>query len=463
MHSPLVSVVIPAYNQAEFLAGTLQSVLNQTYHNFEIIVVNDASTDNTDEVMAKFTDPRIKYIVHEKNQRLSAARNTGINASNGEIIFLLDADDWFHPEKLQAHVEFLEKHPEVGVSYNARFEMNHSADTVREMWRPPLVAGLRDMVLAFPFSPSDTVVRREWAFKVGLFDPNVRTAEDTDFPCRLALAGCHFAGIDRALNYRRYHTGRGRKNLPGRIDDVRQVQAAIFADPRCLQEVRDIGRMAIKHHLIVIVSLALIQNETGLAHKYIRELVELDPLVIEGNPCELVEFMLSECIADESMDHAVLLHQVFAQFPPELSALSTQYDWAVARGWLWKGIRAVMWGREEAGRAHFARAVECKACIDDSLMQLTTYHLLGYETEFGTDAVMRVLSALSPLINQVASRGGDLLEASYLINRAFENYHRGEHKKIPGMVFRAWRKDPSFLMNRGVLSIFIRSLVKTVR
>lgn len=139
---------------------------------------------------------------------------------------------------------------------------------------------------------------------------------------------------------------------------MEQVQAAVFADPRCPQEVLHLGRIAIKHHLIVIVSLALIQNETELAHKYIRELVALDPSVVQGNPCELVEFMLSECIADENVDHAVLLHQVFAQFPPELSALSTQYDWAVARGWLWRGIRAVIWGREADGRAHFARAVK---------------------------------------------------------------------------------------------------------
>lgn len=462
MKSPLVSVIIPAYNQAEFLAETIQSVLNQTYRNFEIIVVNDASTDNTDEVMAQLKDQRLKYIVHEKNQRLSAARNTGINASKGEILFLLDADDLFHPEKLEAHVKFLDEHPEIGVSYNARFELNHSANTVREMWRPPLTVGLKDLILTFPFAPSDTVVRREWAIKVGLFDPDVRTAEDTDLPCRLALAGCQFAGIDRALNYRRYHSGRGRRNLPGRIGDVEQVQAAVFADPRCPQEVRDLGRMAIKHHLIVIVSLALIQNETELAHKYVRELVVLDPSVVQGSPCELVEFMLSECIADESVDHEALLRQVFDQFPFELSALSAQYDWAVARGWLWKGIRAVIWGREVEGRACFARAVERKAVIDESLMQLTTYHLLGYETEFGTDAVMRVLSALSPFINRVAGRGGDRLEASYLINRAFDMYRQGVYRNIPVMVLRSLQKDSSYLLNRGVLSIFLRSLARTV-
>jgi len=322
---------------------------------------------------------------------------------------------------------------------------------------------LKDMVLAFPFSPSDTVVRREWMFKVGLFDPDVHTAEDTDFPCRLALAGCQFAGIDRALNYRRYHSGRGRKNLPGRIDDVRQVQAAIFADPRCPEDVKALGRMAILHHLIVIVSLALIQNETELAHKYIRELVELDLSVIGGAPCELIEFMLSECIADESENHEVLLHQVLAQFPNELSHLSSQYDWAARRGYVWKGIRAIMWGREADGHAHFARAIEWKAHVDESLMQLATYHLLGYEIEFGIDAVMNVLSRLKPYLNQLTKRGGNELEASYLVNRAFDDYQNGTYKNVPSKILRVWKTDPRYLSNRGVLSIFLRSMMRSIR
>lgn len=463
MNSPLVSVVIPAYNQAEFLAEALQSVLNQTYQNFEIIVVSDASTDDTDEVMRQFTDPRLIYIVHEKNLQLSATRNTGMRASKGEIIFLLDADDFFHPEKLQAHVEFLEEHPEIGVSYNARFELNHSSNTIREMWRPPLVVGLKDLILAFPFAPSDMVIRREWAFQVGLFDPEVGTAEDTDFPCRLALAGCQFAGIDRALNYRRYHSGRGRKNLPGRITDVERVQAAIFADPRCPQEIRLLGRMALKHHLIVIVSLALIQNETELGHKYVRELVELDSSILDGSPCELIEFLLSECIADESVDHEALLKQVFDQLPPELAWLSSQYDWSVARGYLWKGIRAVLWGRKEDGQAHFTRAVELGAHMDESLMQHTTYHLLGYEKEFGVEAVMNVISTLLLYINQVTSHGGNELEASYLVNRAFDDFHAGVYKGVPSKVIRTWKADPKYLLNRGVISIFFRSMIKAIQ
>jgi hypothetical protein len=463
MSSPLVSVVIPAYNQWEFLADAIDSVLRQTYQNFEIMVVNDASTDDTDEVIKHFIDPRITYIVHEKNLRLPETRNTGMCASQGEIIALLDADDLFHPEKLQTHVDFLNEHPDVGVTYNSRFELNHSSNTIRELWRPPMSVGLMELMLGFPFSPSDMVVRREWAFQVGLFNPEMGTAEDTDFPCRLALAGCKFAGIDRALNYRRYHSGKARKNLPGRIYDVAQAQEAIFTDPRCTVEVKTMGRKALKHHLMVIVSLALIQEETQLAQEYSRELVQLDPSVLEGTPCELVDFLLSESIADESVDHVVLLKKIFSQLPQELTWLASQYDWAVVRGFLWKGIRAVIWGRLEDGQDHFTKAIELHASIDEPLMQLTTHHLLSYENEFGPDAVLEVLANLRPYLYQLTKHGGNKLEGSYLVNRAFENYRAGEFNKVPGKIMRAVLNNPSYLTNRGVISIFVRSLTGSVQ
>ena len=460
MATPLVSVIIPAYNQAEFLAETIQSVLNQTYQNFEIIVVNDASPDNTDEVMMRFIDSRIHYIVHEKNLRLPAARNTGMQAAKGEIFALLDADDLFHPEKLAAHVQFLTAHPEVGVSYNARYDLNHSASTIRELWRPPLKVGLIDLMQGFPFSPSDTVLRRDWAFKAGLFNPEMGSAEDTDFPCRLALAGCQFAGIDRALNYRRYHSGRGRKNLEGRLHDVERALAGVLNDPRCPAEARELGYKAIKHHMMVIISLALMQRENEVAQKYLRRLVGLTPAVIHDNPSELVEFLLSELIIDDNLDHENILKDMFAVLNADLPQLAGQYQWAVQRGYMWRAIRAVIWDRIADGRHYFRQAVRAGAQIDEPLMQWTTYHLLGFEHERGYVEVFKVLTSLRPLLNQVAGGAGNRLEASYLVNRAFEDFHAGNYRQVPGKVVRAWRRDLSYLFNRGVLSVFIRSLWK---
>ena len=109
------------------------------------------------------------------------------------------------------------------------------------------------------------------------------------------------------------------------------------------------------------------------------------------------------------------------------------------------------------------RAAELKAVIDEALLQHTTYHLLGFEHERGSDATLKVLSNLRPFLNQLTNRGGDKLEGSYLVNRAFESYWVGEYKQVPGKVLRAWMRDFTYLSNRGVLSIFLRSLVRGLR
>jgi hypothetical protein len=460
MATPLASVVIPAYNQAAFLPATLHSVMRQTYPCFEVIVVNDASDDETDELMTHWRDPRLRYIVHERNERLSAARNTGIRAAHGALIFLLDADDLFDPDKLAAHVDFLAAHPEIGATYNARFELHHSSDVIRESWQPPNEVGLRDFVLCFPFSPSDMVIRREWLFRVGLFDPAVGTAEDTDLPCRLALAGCRFAGLNRALNYRRYHSRRTIKNLQGRLDDVKAVHKAVFADPRCPAEVRALGPKAIKHHLMVVAGLALKQDETALAQRFLRELTLLDPHTLEGAPCELMHYLASEAVSDDSLDHESVLRRMCDQFPPDLSHIRAQLAYSVAQGHLWKAIRNSFWGPESASVEHFDRARELGARLDAALLQHVTYHLLFFAMEQGEEEAWNLLLRLTPHLQSISRAGSRQMLASYLINRAFELYRVGEHLGVVVRVIDALRHDFRLAMNRGVVSILFHSLLK---
>lgn len=99
--TPFVSIVIPTYNHARYLSRALQSVLDQTFTNWEAIVVDNHSTDNTDEVMANFSDPRIHYLKIHNNGIIAASRNMGIRAAKGEWIAFLDSDDWWTKDKLQ--------------------------------------------------------------------------------------------------------------------------------------------------------------------------------------------------------------------------------------------------------------------------------------------------------------------------------------------------------------------------
>ena len=384
MKAPRVSAIIPAYNGASFLGEAIQSVLDQTYSNLEIIVVDDASPDQTSEVVKQFDDPRIKYIVHEENKGSDAARDTGMRASSGEIVTFLDQDDLFHPEKLQAHVTFMELHPYVGVTYNARFELNHSSATIRSIWCPPREMTLADLVLGFPLAPSDVVLRRKWALELDLLKGSQSwCGGEIVHYGGLFLAGCKYAYIERALNYRRYHSGRTIKDLSGGCEAEIYAQDKIFADSRCPAEVLALRDVAHKNTYLIWAYRALAQEETALGQKFLREAVRGNPLILEGMLCEMVGFFLICSIDDENQDHEALLKRIFAQLPLEMAHLPKQYDWAVARGYLLKGVRAIIWDRPEDGRRYLEQTARLGVQFDESLVSQLTRDLLNYGTEFG--------------------------------------------------------------------------------
>ena len=115
---PSFSVVVPLYNTQRYIAEALESVLAQTFSDFEVVVVNDASQDDGPAIVQRYAerDDRVRMITQE-NRGLAGARNSGIRAARGRYIALLDADDAFQPDKLELHFRHLEANPQVGVSY----------------------------------------------------------------------------------------------------------------------------------------------------------------------------------------------------------------------------------------------------------------------------------------------------------------------------------------------------------
>jgi glycosyltransferase involved in cell wall biosynthesis len=468
MSSPLVTVVIPAYNGTDHLSEAIQSVLNQTYSNFELIVVDDASPDHTAEVVKQFNHPRLKYIRHDEHRGAIAARHTGVCASSGEIIAFLDQDDLFHPEKLRLHVAFLEEHPEVGVAYNSRFELDDLSEAIQGIWRPPETVTLGDLVLGFPFAPSDTVLRRVWALREEIWDDSFAFRGDEIifnggeyvFCGRLALAGCRFASVGRALNYRRYYARRNFKKLSARCKAECACQEIVFADPRCPDDVVALRSIAFMNTYLDFAYYAFAQDEIGLGQEFIREAVQLNPSILDGRPSELIDFLAATSISDESRDHESLLQNIFAHLPPEIALTLDQYNWAVARGYLLKGTRAIMWGRPEEGRLYFAQAAESGAEIDQAFVQGLTHQLLTYEIEFGPEATQEIVRDLAPYLGKIdGGKGIRSLKGGYWVNHAFQSFRAGEYDKVFSQAIRAVASDPKYLANRGVLSILLRSMV----
>jgi len=146
----LVTIVIPTYNRGYILSRAIKSVLNQTYQNMEIIIVDDGSKDNTEEVVKKFTDTRIQYIRHSENRGLSAARNTGIKNSKSDFVAFLDSDDEYLPEKIEKSLEvFKNARENLGMVcsnyyWDAKKKENiallkYSLEDVKKNWQFPAV------------------------------------------------------------------------------------------------------------------------------------------------------------------------------------------------------------------------------------------------------------------------------------------------------------------------------------
>src|SRR6266581_946708 len=208
---PLVSVVIPCYNQAHFLREAIESVLAQTYPHFEVVVVDDGSTDNTAAVVAGY--PGVRYF-RQENQGLAAARNTGLRHSVGERLVFLDADDRLMPHAIEVGLACFKDHPECAFVYGHSRFMTFDGSLFH--WQPrPRVEG--DYYLALLqgcpiFATGSVMYRREIFELVGGFDPSLSPAADYDLYYRIARQfpiRCHDQTI---AEYRKHDTNMTRSS-----------------------------------------------------------------------------------------------------------------------------------------------------------------------------------------------------------------------------------------------------------
>jgi glycosyltransferase involved in cell wall biosynthesis len=116
MPAPSITVLMPVYNGEKYLREAIDSILNQSFQNFEFLIINDGSTDKSEEIILSYTDPRIRYVKNEANLKLIASLNKGFDLALGKYVVRADADDTNHPERLRLQFEFMEQNPDVGLS-----------------------------------------------------------------------------------------------------------------------------------------------------------------------------------------------------------------------------------------------------------------------------------------------------------------------------------------------------------
>lgn len=220
-NNELVSVVVPVFNCEEYLAEAIESILEQTYKHFEIIVVNDGSTDNTEKVAEKYSD-HIKYY-YQVNKGIGPARNLGIDNSSGNYLSFLDADDLYIENKLEKQLGVIISNPEIEIVYGH----------VEQFFSPEIYEELEKKYKC-PEEPmpgrlaSTMLISKEKFLEVGYFDRKMSVGVDLDWHLRAKEKNLRMVTLEVTLLKRRIHKANtGIVNKNNRLDYIRYLKKSI--------------------------------------------------------------------------------------------------------------------------------------------------------------------------------------------------------------------------------------------
>lgn len=263
----LVSIIMPCYNGATFIAESIQSVLNQTYKNFELIIIDDGSTDNSKEIIQSFVDSRIRC-VFQKNKGPSAARNTGLDNSKGFYISFLDFDDLFLHERLQGMVLEMEDRTGTNSEIDALFcYSDHFYDSdperithvyIKNKYSTTMLERLKEGNI---INMNTALIRRNVLPETLRFDESLFTSEDWDFWIRLALSGARMQEFSQTLVLTRL------RDSSIRSDIVLQKKTDIFVYKKNFESTPPLS-FYWRYFLVIIVATIPFSLRAKLLNKY---------------------------------------------------------------------------------------------------------------------------------------------------------------------------------------------------
>lgn len=315
-----VSVIIPAYNQGHYLDQAIQSVLEQTHRNLEVIVVDDGSTDDTATVAQSFADARVRYI-YQENCGLSAARNAGLRHASGEFVSFLDSDDQFLPRKLELLLANLADHPEAGLAAGQAIPIDQAGQRIGEVFDKGMPSESAQLLLGNPLHVGSVLVRRDWQQRAGLFDESLRSYEDWDMWLRLARVGCPMRWVAQPVSLYRFHPAQMTR-------DGRQMTAAtfavldkVFADPTLPPDWRQLHDQAYSNaHLRSAAQAYFVGNFDG-AKGSLSKAIELNPELAANNCTALADQFSAWTDLPKTNDRLAFLQRIYDNLPDELAEL----------------------------------------------------------------------------------------------------------------------------------------------
>jgi len=282
---PKVSVVMPVYNGEKHIVEAIESAFAQTYTNYELIVVNDGSTDGTYGRIQPYLG-RLKYLLHSVNRGVCAAANTGIQNASGEIIAFFDSDDVWFPEKLELQVNYFEENPDVALVYADNMLFGENGVIQKEDEIPPHAkrAGniFPELFLVCLICANTVVVRRECLEQVGGFDETLRTG---DYDLWLRIARHYKIGyVPRVLTKYRQHAAQLSKTVLTSGPDAEPLQVTVIKKMlRLYPEIpKELGESTVRRRIagtyVQVAYHFFEQGDFPTARRYLRDALRYQPL-----------------------------------------------------------------------------------------------------------------------------------------------------------------------------------------
>ncbi len=229
--APLVSVVMSVYNAEQFLASAIESILGQTLRDFEFIIIDDGSTDNSFEIAARYQDSRIVLSRNLRNCGQAEALNAGISKAIGRYIARMDADDISMPNRFERQVTYFEEHPDLGVLSSQMITMDLSGETTG-FWRVPCAHSMIAWSIFFysPLAHPAVMIRRALLVQFGGYDPLLAPADDLGLWARLMMH-THMANLpDSLMRYRVHPSSLSRRKATIQRDNTLLIRQRLAAD-----------------------------------------------------------------------------------------------------------------------------------------------------------------------------------------------------------------------------------------
>jgi len=330
---PRVSIIIPSFNRADMIMTALESALSQVYQDWEAIIVDDGSSDNTGDVVAQVKDARIRYI-YQANKGLPGARNTGILASTGEYVAFLDSDDAFLPNKLSLQVPILDADPQLGLVAGGYIDVDSNMKTLRELhpWEKNPDLDLSDWLRTCPFCVGSPLVRRSWLDKAGLFDETMRFVEDWDLWLRLSSLGCRMQWLQQPVYLYRMHDTNMVRQAVRMKNGMIAMFDKFFAQPDLPAVAVALRGEAYGHAYLNAAARALAGGDGKESQECLKKAYENNPRLLTGQPPEMLTTLASFALSPLCDDAGKYMQLLAENMPDALQGWSRQQVLGVLHG-----------------------------------------------------------------------------------------------------------------------------------